>query len=242
MGKVIVSGGCRATFPTVEILANTLEIGTAVKLMEDGIATEFLVVHQGLPSDLYDTSCEGTWLLRKNIKSDSVWNSNSVNTYPNLNTTIRLYLEGDYFNSLGTTEQNVVKQVKIPYGAGGGVATVFSGKRGYSTKVFLLGGYEVGYTTTIISDIPVDGAKLGYFIVGSDNVANKKRIALYENNATSWWLRSPSTSSSASSSGYKINNTGKYARASVGGRFGVRPALIIPSTTRFDRNTLLLKG
>ena len=242
MGKVIVSGGCRAAFPTVEILANTLEIGTTVKLMEDGVATEFLVVHQGLPSDLYDTSCDGTWLLRKDIKSDSVWNSNSVNTYPDTNTTIRLYLEGDYFNSLGAAEQNVVKQVKIPYGAGGGVATVYSGDKGYSTKVFLLGGYEVGYTTTIISDIPVDGAKLGYFIVGSDNVANKKRIALHENNATSWWLRSPSTSSSDSNRGYKINNTGKYARASVGGRFGVRPALIIPSTARFNKNTLLLKG
>ena len=228
MGKVIVSGGCRAAFPTVEILANTLEIGTTVKLMEDGVATEFLVVHQGLPSDLYDESCNGTWLLRKDIKTNSVWNSNSVNTYPNPNTTIRLYLEGDYFNSLGATEQNTVKQVKIPYGAGGGAATVFSGAGGYST--------------TIISDIPVDGAKLGYFIVGSDNVANKKRIALYQNNATDWWLRSPSTLSSDSNRGYRINNTGKYAKASVGGNFGARPALIIPSTARFNKNTLLLKG
>ena len=58
MGKVIVSGGCRAAIHTVEILANTLEIGTTVKLMEDGVATEFLVVHQGLPSDLYDESCK----------------------------------------------------------------------------------------------------------------------------------------------------------------------------------------
>lgn len=242
MGKVIVSGGCRAAIHTVEILANTLEIGTTVKLMEDGVATEFLVVHQGLPSDLYDESCNGTWLLRKDIKSYSVWNSNSVNTYPDSNTTIRLYLEGDYFNSLGATEQNTVKQVKIPYGAGGGTATVFSGATGYSTKVFLLGGYEVGYTTTIISDIPVDGAKLGYFIAGSGDEANKKRITLYQNNATAWWLRSPSTSSSESNRGYRINNAGKYAKASVGGNFGVRPALIIPSTARFNENTLLLKG
>ena len=92
------------------------------------------------------------------------------------------------------------------------------------------------------ADNPVDGAKLGYFIVGSDNEANKKRIALYENNATAWWLRSPSTSSSESNRGYRINNAGKYAKASVGGNFGARPALIIPSTARFNKNTLLLKG
>ena len=45
-------------------LANK-EVGSIVKLNVNGAVTEFLVVHQGLPSDIYDASCNGTWLLMK---------------------------------------------------------------------------------------------------------------------------------------------------------------------------------
>ena len=36
--------------------------GSIVKLNVGGVATEFLVVHQGLPGPMYDASCDGTWL------------------------------------------------------------------------------------------------------------------------------------------------------------------------------------
>lgn len=230
------------TPPVVGIKAGDLPIGQIVKLMEGGVETEFIVVNQGIPenSSLYDASCNGTWLLRKDIKSNSVWNSNKVNTYPNPNTTIRLYLEGDYFNSLGATEQNVVKQIKIPYGAGGGVATVFSGARGYSTKVFLLGGYEVGYTAESDDYFPTDGTKLAYFESGSDTIANSKRIAYLDGSATTWWLRSPRTVSD--SSVWRVSTDGSCTAYSATESRGVRPALIIPSTALFDRNTYVLLG
>ena len=239
MGKVIVSGGCRATIPTVEILANTLEIGTAVKLMEDGIATEFLVVHQGLPSDLYDESCNGTWLLRKDIKENRIWNSSgSTNIYST--SAINTYLNGDYFNALGSIEQSAIKQVKIPYVNGTGQASVSNGANGLSVKVFLLGCYEVGWTTSTNSYIFADGAKLSYFESGEGTFAANKRVAYLNNTADTYWLRVPRKSSTDTTS--TVSDAGGYMGQDVYYSNGVRPALIIPSTSRFDRNTLLLKG
>ena len=46
-------------------------VGTVVKLKENGVAQDYLVVHQGLPSSMYDASCNGTWLLRKKAALES---------------------------------------------------------------------------------------------------------------------------------------------------------------------------
>lgn len=229
------------TPPIVGIKAGDLPIGQIVKLMESGVETEFIVVNQGIPenSSLYDVSCDGTWLLRKDINTQK-YNEIGNNVYST--STFNTYLNNEYFNSLGAIEQKAIKQVKIPYVNGiGSEGQVASGENGLSVKVFLLGGYEVGYTTTIISGIPVDGANLGYFIVGSGSEANNKRIARYNNYTSSWWLRSPPTFSGSSNSGYKIDDTGEITRESVGVGNGIRPALIIPSTSIFDPTTYLLK-
>ena len=46
---------------------STLAVGSSVYLNVGGVRKEFLVVHQGKPSSLYDSSCNGTWLLMKDI-------------------------------------------------------------------------------------------------------------------------------------------------------------------------------
>ena len=58
-------------------LANK-EVGSIVKLNVNGAATELLVVHQGLPSAIYDASCNGTWLLMKDIYEKRVWQSGDI--------------------------------------------------------------------------------------------------------------------------------------------------------------------
>lgn len=240
MGRVIMSGIVPLlSKPVKGTEVGTLAVGSSVYLMENNVRTEFLVVNQGNPdASLYDSSCDGCWLLRKDIKSKSVWNPNNVNTYPDPNTTIRLYLEGDYFNSLGATEQNVVKQIKIPYSAGGGVATVFSGAEGYSTKVFLLGGYEAGFTTRDNNYLPVDGNKLSYFEFHSSESANNKRIANYNGSAIPWWLRSSHTSSSQVV--WLVESDGGLSQGVTSLISGVRPALILPSTALIDDTGLLI--
>lgn len=241
MGKVVVTGAVNMTAPVSGIKASDLAVGTVVKLMEDGVATDFLVVNQGNPDEsLYDASCGGVWLLRKEIKKSSQWDTILINSYSNSST--NTYLNSDYFNSLGTIEQFTIKQVKIPYvngtGSGGSVA---SGANGLSVKIMLLSGYEVGFTTTNTGEyLPIDGAKLSYFELGTTTTANNKRIKTLNGASSGWWLRSPYTNNSASV--WLVHGTGTSSRVDTTETTGIAPALIIPSTARFDPTTLLLKG
>ena len=242
MGKVIMSGIVPTLkAPSIGVLASALPIGTVVKLMEGDTAVEYLVVNQGIPenSSLYDSSCDGTWLLRKDIHSNREWNTRNNNAYAS--SVINTWLNGDFFNSLGSVEQSVIKQVKIPYCAGNNSTTINSGTNGLNTKVFLLGGYEVGFTTSTSSQLLADGAKLSYFESGTSASAVNKRIAYLNTLADNWWLRSPNKALSYSV--YTVANNG-YDETSGGttGNYGIRPALILPSNALFDKTTMLLKG
>ena len=240
MGKVIMSGIVPTLkAPVTGILASSLAVGSTVKLMEGGAAVEYLVVNQGIPSNsnLYDASCDGTWLLRKDCHSKKQWFS-TANRNDYVSSIVNTWLNGDFFNSLGGIEQAAAKQVKIPYGAGFNSSTVNIGTDGLPCKIFLLAGYEVGFTTSDNSGFPVDGAKLDYFISGSSG--NSRRIAKFSGSAIDWWLRSPYTSSS--NYAWNIVPSGGNDANGVTNSFGARPALILPSNALFDESTMLLKG
>lgn len=241
MGHVTVVGGCRAKAPLTGILASSLAVGTTVKLMEGGTAVEYLVVNQGIPSNsiLYDASCDGTWLLRKYIHSERQWDASNINRYET--SAINTWLNGEFFNTLGSAEQAAIKQVKIPYRADGGSGgTDQSGANGLPAKIFLLSGYEVGWTTSDDGDFPVDGAKLDYFTSGTTTSANNKRIAYLSGTDTIWWLRSPSTDNAGRV--WFVRSDGDYGDYGASDSDGIRPALILPKTALFDTSTLILKG
>ena len=241
MGKVMMSGVApQMKAPITSILASDLAVGSVVKLMENGVATEYIVVNHGKPggSSLYDDSCYGTWLLRKDIKEKRQWNSSNVDDYKN--STIHSWLNGDFYNQFGSIEKTVIKQVKIPYVNGNGNSgPVNSGTNGLSTKTFLLGCYEVGYTTDY-GDFPVDGAKLDYFISGNDDIAKNKRIGYMDGSAIHWWFRSPRTSDATDA--WMVTSIGNQNGVYCSASYGIRPALVIPSNSVFDTNTLILKG
>lgn len=239
MGHVTVVGGCRAKAPSTGILASALPVGSTVKLMEGGSAVEYLVVNQGIPSNssLYDASCDGTWLLRKDIHSDRQWDPNNVNKYES--SAINTWLNGDFFNSLGSVEQAAIKQVKIPYRKNGGSGgSDQSGANGLLCKIFLLGGYEVGFTTSDNPYFPVDGAKLDYFAASFGG--NSKRVANFNGSAAIWLLRSPDTGNTARV--WNVLSDGDYSYDNASYWHGIRPALILPKTALFDASTLILKG
>lgn len=203
----------------------TKAVGSTVKIKVNGTVKDFIIVHQGKPSSIYDDSCAGTWLLMKGIYTTSTFSSNN-NSYKD--SSIHSYLNGTFFNLIDSDIRAAIKQVKIPYqngtGSGGSLAT---GSNGLSTKVFLLSGYEVGWTTSDNSNFPRDGAKLDYF--GSGSGGNSKRVAHSGSGAAIWWLRSPRTS----------NNRGVWRVYTDGSNghddwynysSGVRPAFILPST------------
>lgn len=239
MGHVTVVGGCRAKAPSTGILASSLAVGTTVKLMEGGTAVEYLVVNQGIPSNssLYDASCDGTWLLRKDIHSNRQWDPNNVNKYES--SAINTWLNGDFFNSLGSVEQAAIKQVKIPYRKNGGSGgSDQSGANGLLCKIFLLSGYEVGWTTSDSSYFPVDGAKLDYFAASFGG--NSKRVANFNGSAAIWLLRSPDTGNTARV--WNVLSDGDYSYDNASYWHGIRPALVLPSNALFNETTMLLKG
>lgn len=204
----------------------SMSVGSTVKLKLGGTARDFLVVHQGLPSSMYDSSCNGTWLLLKDIYTTRQWDS-SNNDYKNSD--IHSYLNGTFLNLFDNDIKNAIKQVKIPYqngtGSGGSVA---SGANGLSCKIFLLSGYELGWTTSDSSYFPRDGAKLSYFSSGTGSAANNKRIANYNGSATHWWLRSPDTDSTGGV--WNVHSNGCYGSWIYYSTYGVRPALVLDSS------------
>ena len=200
-------------------------IGSTIKLKVNGSAKDFIVVHQGKPSSVYDDSCNGTWLLMKDIYTTYTFGNN--NSYKD--SSIHTYLNGTFYNLIDSDIRAAIKQVKIPYlnGTGGGDGSLATGANGLSTKVFLLSGYEVGLTTSDDRNFPKDGIRLAYF--GSGSGGNSKRVAYNGSSTAMWWLRSPHTDNPGSV--WAVNSEGYYDA----GRWnyhscGVRPALILPST------------
>lgn len=202
----------------------TKAVGSIVKIKVNGASKDFIVVQQGNPNtSTYDSSCDGTWMLMKDIYTTSTFGSN--NSYKD--SSIHTYLNGTFYNLIDSDIRNAIKQVKIPYqkgtGSGGSLAT---GSNGLSTKVFLLSGYEVGWTTSDNSYFPRDGAKLDYF--GSGSGGNSKRVAYNGSSAAVWWLRSPDADDTYYVWG--VDTGGSDYSSWYSNSYGVRPAFILPST------------
>ena len=201
-------------------------VGSIVKLNVNGSPRDFIVVHQGKPGSMYDESCNGTWLLMKDIYENRQWHSSNVNDYQN--STIHSYLNSTFLGLFDPEIQAVIKQVKIPYRKGSGTSkTVTSGANGLSCKIFLLSSTEVSFNHSYMPTN--EGAELSYFKGCADDSSDNKRVAYLNGSAASWWLRSPYTSGSA---GYALGvHTGGYWDDDYcSNSYGVRPALVLPSS------------
>lgn len=210
--------------------AGDIDVGATVKINENGQAVEHIVVHQGLPSDIYDASCEGTWCLRKDIAENRVWDSGSSNVLETSD--IQAYLNGDWTNRYDPDIAEAIKQVKIPYRQNGGSGgTDRNGANGLSCKIFLLSVREVGFTNNESSYFPNDGAKLDYFISGNTSSAQQRRVANLNGSATDWWLRSPLTNGPYGV--WLVVSDGDYNGWVANSSCGVRPALILPFSFKF---------
>lgn len=200
-------------------------IGSTVKLKVNGSARNFIVVHQGKPSSVYDDSCNGTWLLMQDIYENRAWHSSNTNDYAN--STIHSYLNSTFLNLFESNIKNAIKQVKLPYRKGSGTSTtVTSGSNGLSAKIFLLSATETSFDFSYMPS--GEGAELAYFKGCADNSSDSKRIAKLNGSATYWWLRSPR----CGGFGYAlyVNSSGGWISYGCSGSCGIRPALILPST------------
>lgn len=202
----------------------TKAVGSIVKIKVNGASKDFIVVQQGNPNtSTYDSSCNGTWLLMEDIYTTSTFGNN--NSYKD--SSIHTYLNGTFYNLIDSNIRAAIKQVKIPHqngtGSGGSLAT---GSNGLSTKVFLLSGYEVGWTTSDNGYFPKDGVRLAYF--GNSSSGNSKRIAYNGSSAAIWWLRSPYTG--GGSGVWSVYTDGSSHDVWYSNSCGVRPAFVLPSS------------
>ena len=200
-------------------------IGSTIKLKVNGSAKDFIVVHQGKPSSVYDDSCNGTWLLMKDIYENRAWHSSNTNDYAN--STIHSYLNSAFLNLFESNIKNAIKQVKLPYRKGSGTSTtVTGGSNGLSAKIFLLSATETSFDFSYMPS--GEGAELAYFKGCADNSSDSKRVAYLNGSAANWWLRSPHCLSS--SSALFVVSNGDWGNFVCSNSLGIRPALILPST------------
>lgn len=228
-----------------------LSVGDSVWIKDRATSKEFLVVHQGNPdSSLYDESCDGTWLLMKDIQSSVFWD---VDSYDNSGSQLIqarsnnfrdariLYsLDPEFLGRLSSNVQSIIKQAKIPYAYHDSVSDeykVASGSNGVSTKIFLLSGIEVGGYGIDQNEYRMDGATLDYFR-GADG---QKRIANFNSANTAWWLRSPMTAKSQDyyvhTNVWAVAKDGSFSYHNCTGYNGMRPAFIIDRDTPIDQST-----
>lgn len=208
----------------------TKAVGSIVKIKVNGASKDFIVVQQGNPStSVYDSSCDGTWLLMKDNYNYKAWNATDKKDYKSSD--INSYLNGTFYNLIDADIRAVIKQVKIPYHDNSYYGdALHTGANGLNTKVFLLSGIEVGWTNRTDEYFPNDGAKLSYFLAGTGTNANKKRVAYRNGRAQDWYLRSPRIINTSSNNVWKVADDGSYDYDNCVNSCDIRPAFILPST------------
>lgn len=226
-GKTLVGGtGYEIKFePT---LIGSLPVGTTVPLKINGSSRDFIIVHQGLPSSVYDNSCNGTWLLMKDCHES--FRSDSTN-YTYESTGIHSYLNNTFISLFDTDVKSAIKQVKIPYGIGQsyGDTSVASGSNGLVTKAFLLSYTETGVTgaaSTIVKALPIEGVVLDYF----NGASKSKRVATFNGSSVYWFTRT--LNKHADNLVAIVNIKGVYAHMATNDYSTtayLRPAFILPS-------------
>ena len=201
-------------------------VGSIVKIKVNGAAKDFIIVHQGKPSSVYDDSCNGTWLMMKDIYENRQWNSSNTNDYAN--STIHSYLNSTFLNLLEPNIKRAIKQVKLPYRKGSGSSeTVTSGSNGLSAKIFLLSAAETSFSHAYMPS--GEGTELAYFKGCADDSSDSKRVAYFGRFADFWWLRSPSCSGYSNYALY-VGSDGGLDDYLSPSSYGIRPAFVLPST------------
>ena len=201
-------------------------VGSTVKIKVNGTVKDFIIIHQGKPSSVYDDSCNGTWLLMKDIYEKRQWNSSNTNDYAN--STIHSYLNSTFLNLFESNIKNAIKQVKLPYRKGSGTSTtVTSGSNGLSAKIFLLSAAETSFSHAYMPS--GEGTELAYFKGCADDSSDSKRVAYFGRFADFWWLRSPSCSGYSNYALY-VGSDGGLDDYLSPSSYGIRPAFVLPST------------
>ena len=218
--------------------AGDLKVGASVFANVDGVRTEFIIVHQGLPdATLYDASCDGTWVLKKDTYGQGIWGGSvlykSSRAHTEVNTT--------FFGLLDTNIQNLIKTVKIPYLSKNNSASdykVSSGADGLPVKAFNLSGCELGWPASLSTKMVEVGACLSFF--SGTEATDSKRIAFQNGTAGLWWTRDQRKG--AIGTVLRVGTDGGWSHVGSTSNLQFRPAFILDSGAAIDPDTFDILG
>lgn len=217
-------------------------VGTILHLKENGVYQDYLVVHQGLPSSMYDSSCNGTWVVRNSVSDMVQWSSSGSTKLASSNA--MQWLKDTMLSRYDSDIQSVIKSVKIPYATGGSSSSVNSGSNGYECKLFVLSAQEVGWNIALYGNsLPADGAKLSYFSYGDNDSANEKRRFLNQTSSIYIWLRTPQSLGIVEGDLAVIYNIPTGGNLIIWGAkksSNIQPAMVFPPDLLVDDNNNIL--
>ena len=199
---------------------STLEVGTLVKINENGAPVEFYVAKHD-----YESSLNGsgrTLVVRKDCYDNRVWDSGNVNAYASSN--LDSWFNSTYKNMLDADIRSLIGTTKIRYTPGNGNWTVGTLER----AVFALSATELGQSASWFN---VEGSALP--------IASTLQVAHLNGSTNTQWTRSPRMS---------VTNLAAFLD-SYGGALdnrcytshGSRSAFTLPSTALVDQDLNLIK-
>ena len=226
MGKVIMSGIVpMLTTPSPTISLNSIAEGTVVKINENGSPVEFYVAKQD-----YESGLNGggrVLVVRKNCYGNFVWDKNASrlinwvdsNAYTQLNTTYLAKFSEKVQYLIGTTSYYVT------YGLASGTTDVI----GTTSAMFLLSTNEYGLMPDVGN---VEGTALP--------ISNLIKTATDDSGAAvAQWTRTRGNSSIGWAN--YLTAAGVVDADHTDELHYFRPAFTLPSTAKFDPETMILK-
>lgn len=222
-------------------------VGSTLKIKENGVLVDYLIVHRGNPDpEMYDASCDGVWLRRKDIPEKRAYSSDyttgSGYYYRSL---LKSYLDNEFINRYSPSIQALIKTVKIPHITRVGTGTydkdVAKLDKGLECKLFLLSANELGYTNGDHSGFyPYDGDRLSYYGNNDFDSSKKKRQLKFGDYYLDYFTRSAYTSNCP----WIINDEGSTDSALPfpNTELGFVPVMIMPYDARVDADTSEIIG
>ena len=202
-----------------------LAVGTSVFMNVNGVRKEFIIVQQGNPNpEIYDASCNGTWLMIKDIYDTSESGFTTATAFDVKYSTSKAFqhLNETVLQAFEPSIQKDIRQVNIP--------VYDSNVSNLTAKIFHLSCKEIGYS----GYSPLEGDKLDYFEntdYGEDSSAT--RIAYYEGSASTWELRSMYWTDNTCLP-FKVNTNGTIYKSNYALPWKNRFALIMAVTQLID--------
>ena len=249
MGRVIMSG-------QVSMMQVQVPTGRVVKIMEDGIASDWTIVHVGNPDpSFYDSSCNGIWLFRNKVYClatdtfDTPYKEASE-IWPN--TDMCTYLNSTFYNKFDSVTKSKIKECKIPYFSAYGASgecRVSRGSNGATVKLFEPSAYELdptGYNQTIYTNnldgIMYDGKCLNYF--NTSDAASLRTCSgdgpAYGSNSNSVTYYCRTLGATCNWYVYIDGTNGTMGAIGKYGASNIRPMMILDKSTKFDSDGYII--